>query len=74
MKHSTLVFLSIWSLAAFVGCTSPTPSDGPDNQAPGALLEKAESLTPQSGQGNSFKVAFNENADKVRLVVLLSPT
>ena len=40
----------------------------------GRILGKAETLAPQSGQGSSLKTAFNDAADKVRLMLLLSPT
>ena len=39
-----------------------------------ALLGKAASLKPQSGDGDDLKTAFNESVDNVRLMVLLSPT
>ena len=38
------------------------------------LLTKAAGLVPQSGQGAEIRSAFNENVDRVRLMVLLSPT
>ena len=38
------------------------------------LVTKAARLLPQSGQGEEIKAAFNANADRVRLMVLLSPT
>ena len=38
------------------------------------LLTKAAGLVPQSGQGDEIRSAFNENVDRVRLMVLLSPT
>ena len=38
------------------------------------LVAKAASLLPQSGKGDDLKSAFNKNVDRVRLMVLLSPT
>ena len=38
------------------------------------LLIQAAALTPQSGEGADIKTVFNENVDRVRLMVLLSPT
>jgi len=38
------------------------------------LLTKAAGLIPQSGQGDEIRSAFNANVDRVRLMVLLSPT
>lgn len=37
-------------------------------------LNKAASLLPQSGGGDDIRSAFNKNVDRVRLMVLLSPT
>ena len=38
------------------------------------LVLLGESLRPQSGEGETIKVAFNRDLDKVRFVTLLSPT
>lgn len=38
------------------------------------LLIKAATLAPQSGEGVDIRTAFNQNVDRVRLMVLLSPT
>ena len=38
------------------------------------LLSKAAGLVPQSGEGDDIRSAFNKNVDRVRLMVLLSPT
>jgi hypothetical protein len=38
------------------------------------LFAKAANLLPQSGAGDDLKSAFNKNVDRVRLMVLLSPT
>ena len=38
------------------------------------LLTKAAGLVPQSGEGEELRSAFNANADRARLMVLLSPT
>ena len=80
MKRFNLFFVGIlWIVATAVGCASPSPSPSEEScdqqqPQPGVSPQNAESLTPQSGQGSSLKVAFNESSDKVRLVVLLSPT
>ncbi len=37
-------------------------------------LSKAAGLVPQSGEGDDIRSAFNKNVDRVRLMVLLSPT
>lgn len=39
-----------------------------------ALADKAATLIPQSGEGRDIRSVFNENVDRVRLMVLLSPT
>lgn len=31
-------------------------------------------IVPQSGEGSDIRTRFNDDADKVRLMVLLSPT
>ena len=46
------------------------PSPGRDNP----LLTQAANLPPQSGEGDDIRSAFNKNVDRVRLMVLLSPT
>ena len=38
------------------------------------LVTNAAALVPQSGEGHDIRSAFNENVDRVRLMVLLSPT
>lgn len=38
------------------------------------LVAKAGELVPQSGEGEAIKTVFNANDDRVRLMVLLSPT
>ena len=38
------------------------------------LLTRAATLIPQSGEGDDIRSAFNENVDRVRLMVLLAPT
>ena len=38
------------------------------------LVTKAAALVPQSGEGDDIRSAFNANVDRVRLMVLLSPT
>ena len=38
------------------------------------LVTKAAALVPQSAEGDDIRSAFNENANRVRLMVLLSPT
>ncbi len=49
-----------------------TGLDATDDVDP--LLIQAASLAPQSGEGADIRTAFNENVDRVRLMVLLSPT
>jgi len=75
MKRSILPFVGIlWGLALVLGCSPTTPSEHRDQAQDDALLRTAETLAPQSGQGSSLKTAFNNASDKVRLMVLLSPT
>jgi len=38
------------------------------------LATKAAALIPQSGSGDDIRSVFNQDADRVRLMVLLSPT
>lgn len=38
------------------------------------LVTRAAALVPQSGEGHDIRSEFNENVDRVRLMVLLSPT
>jgi hypothetical protein len=38
------------------------------------LLAKAAHLAPQTGEGDDIRSTFNKNVDRVRLMVLLSPT
>ena len=38
------------------------------------LATKAAGLIPQSGNGDDIRSVFNQDADRVRLMVLLSPT
>ncbi len=38
------------------------------------LVTRAAALVPQSGDGKDIRSVFNENVDRVRLMVLLSPT
>ncbi len=38
------------------------------------LVTRAAALVPQSGEGQDIRSVFNENVDRVRLMVLLSPT
>ncbi len=76
MKRSILSLVgALWVMAFVLGCRPTTPSEdiGQDHKDP--LPAKAEALVPQSGQGgSSLKTAFNDAADKVRLMLLLSPT
>ncbi len=52
-----------------VGATGLDTTDEVDPQ-----LIQAAALAPQSGEGANIKTTFNENVDRVRLMVLLSPT
>ncbi len=75
MKRSILSLVgALWVMAFVLGCWPTTPSEdvGQDHNDP--LLTTAEALVPQSGQGSSLKTAFNDAADDVRLMLLLSPT
>ncbi len=45
-----------------------------DAEPQDALAEKSAALIPQSGEGRDIRSVFNENVDRVRLMVLLSPT
>lgn len=47
--------------------------DRPSGRA-NPLVVKAAGLAPQSGSGEAIKSLFNANVDRVRLMVLLSPT
>jgi hypothetical protein len=38
------------------------------------LVDTSAMLVPQSGEGGQIRSLFNENVDRVRLMVLLSPT
>jgi hypothetical protein len=40
----------------------------------GGLVVTSAMLVPQSGEGSQIRSLFNENVDRVRLMVLLSPT
>jgi hypothetical protein len=75
MKRSISPFVWILcSISIVIGCASPGPSEGLGNEPADTLLSQAETLTPQSGQGLELKAAFNNDSDKVRLMLLLSPT
>ncbi len=75
MKRSILPFVAALWVMAFVLGSAPTASgESPDRDQKDSLLSKAEALAPQSGQGSNLKTAFNDAADKVRLMLLLSPT
>ena len=75
MKRSILLFVgALWVTAFVLGCGSATRSEDVDQDHDDRLLGKAETLAPQSGQGSSLKTAFNDAADKVRLMLLLSPS
>jgi len=75
MKRSILSFVAaLWAMALVLGCGPTTQGEEVAPEHQDLLLAKAESLTPQSGQGGSLKTAFNDAADKVRLMLLLSPT
>lgn len=37
-------------------------------------VSKAAALVQQSGQGDALKAVFNQQVDRVRLMVMLSPT
>ena len=75
MKRSILSFVgALWVMAFVLGCGSATRSEDVDQDNDDSLLGKAETLAPQSGQGSSLKTAFNDAADNVRLMLLLSPT
>ena len=54
-------------LAASMGLVVPADTED-------ALVDKAATLVPQSGDGRDIRSLFNENVDRVRLMVLLSPT
>jgi hypothetical protein len=69
MKRSTLLFVgSVWLVAMLTGCARPNASEQAD-----APVDSG-SLSAQSGHAGSLKAVFNEGTDKVRLMVLLSPT
>jgi hypothetical protein len=38
------------------------------------LVDNSATLVPQSSEGSDIRSLFNENVDRVRLMVLLSPT
>ena len=52
-----------------VGATGLDATDAVDPQ-----LIQAAALAPQSGEGADIRTTFNDNVDRVRLMVLLSPT
>ena len=75
MKRSiSSLVCALWVMALVLGCGPATPGKDIDQDHDDLLLTKAEALVPQSGQGSSLKTAFNDAADKVRLLLLLSPT
>ena len=75
MKRSILSFVAaLWVMALVLGCGPTTPAEDLDQDQHNPLFSKAAALTPQSGQGSSLKTAFNDAADKVRLMLLLSPS
>ena len=75
MVRSVLSFAgALWITALVLGCGPATPSEDLDQGPSDSLLRKAEALAPQSGRGSSLKTAFNDAADNVRLMLLLSPT
>ncbi len=49
-------------------------ADAQTSEAADPLVTKAAALVPQSGEGDDIRSAFNANVDRVRLMVLLSPT
>ncbi len=62
LKYLVTLFLA----ASMVLAADAEPQD--------ALAEKSATLIPQSGGGRDIRSVFNENVDRVRLMVLLSPT
>jgi hypothetical protein len=62
MRYLVMLFLA----ASIVVAAGAEPDD--------ALADKSATLTPQSGEGRDIRSVFNENVDRVRLMVLLSPT
>jgi hypothetical protein len=75
MKRPKLPFVGVLlAMALVIGCSPTTPNEPSVRQRDASLLRRAEALTPQSGQGSALKTAFNNASDKVRLMVLLSPT
>ena len=50
------------------------PGDDPSRFLANPELRKAAALVPQSAEGHDIRSAFNENVNRVRLMVLLSPT
>jgi hypothetical protein len=70
MRYPTHRSLGILLILLFIfGCV-PTQGEPSSN----SFSSKAAGLVPQSGEGDEIRSAFNKNADRVRLMVLLSPT
>ena len=75
MKHTTRLFGLLFLLAIIFGSVhaqDPELRQAVDSTDP--LLARAAGLVPQSGEGAEIRSAFNENVDRVRLMVMLSPT
>ncbi len=77
MRHSTKRLLGLpFILIAVIGSVhaQTEPRDERPAGRANSLVTKAAGLVPQSGEGSDIRSAFNENVDRVRLMVLLSPT
>ena len=75
MKRFILPFVgAFWVMALVLGSAPAVSGESPDQDQKDSLLSKAEALAPQSGQGSNLKMAFNDAAGTVRLMLLLSPT
>ena len=73
MRYPTRQSLSLLFILLFIFGSVHAQVERPTGKA-NPLLSKAAGLVPQSGEGDDIRSAFNKNVDRVRLMVLLSPT
>ena len=73
MRYPTKRSLSTLLVLLFIFSSVPAQVE-PLTPGSNPLASKAAGLVPQSGEGDEIRSAFNKNVDRVRLMVLLSPT